>query len=246
MSVILFDIDGTIVTKSTKLPTSKQEAYTQAIADVYGLVNINYMDYPIFGLTDRGILYLLLRENGIETDDIRAGETEFSKQVQKIHNTTASRREQEYKALPGAFQLLTLLKEKNIITGLATGNYKSLASFKLRQAGLNHFFSFGGFGEAGIARSDIVKDAIVKSGETNLDSIVLLGDTLHDLDAARQNNIHGRAVATGRFSFTELCEYAGSPKHILENLTDLKKNIQCLLDPHIKTDTISTGNKANR
>ncbi|MCD4655339.1 HAD hydrolase-like protein [bacterium] len=230
MTVVLFDIDGTIVTKSVRSATSKQMAYTQALADIYGLNSINYMDYPIFGLTDRGILFLILRENGLDDVDIREGETDFIGLVQKIHADLSVGRKQQYKALPGAFQLLKQLKKRGVSIGLATGNFESIAWFKLHQAKLDQFFDYGGFGEAGIDRADIVKNAISKSGEMDMKSIVLLGDTLHDVDAARQNGIHGRAVATGQFTMDELIKYTGSKKHVLEGFEDVDFAVNFLLE----------------
>lgn len=229
MKVALFDIDGTIVTKVTSSPTSKQLAYTRAIDQVYGISDLNYMDYAIFGLTDRGILDLLLKENGLSPDDIQAGEADFIQALLHIHTQLAATREQQYGPLPGAKALLEALKDKDIKLGLATGNLEELGWFKLREANLDQYFEFGGFAEAGADRADIVRDAIAKSGETNLHEIVLLGDTFHDIDAARRTNITGRAVATGKFNSEELIEYSGDPKSVLTDLTDTDAAMKCLL-----------------
>ena len=229
MKVALFDIDGTIVTKVAKQPTSKQLAYTRALEDVYGLCDLNYMDYPIFGLTDIGILYMILRENGLSHSEIQDQELEFAGRMQEIHHEMAAGREQQYGALPGARELLTELKFRGVKLGLATGNYEAIGWFKLRESGLEDFFTFGGFGEDGADRADIVARAIIKSGETDKSQISLIGDTPHDLDGARRNGVHPRAVATGRFSMDELKKYADAPEHVIPDMKDLEVAISCLV-----------------
>lgn len=219
-SVLLFDIDGTIVTRTSRIASSKQLAYTAAIEEIYGIPGLNYMDYQIFGLTDRGILYHLLQQNGLTRPDIAGLEPAFRKRLLDIHRDKATGREQQFEALPGAVFLLDWLIEHAVIPGLATGNFEELARFKLEEAGLEAYFSFGGYGEDGVARTDIVKAAIKKSPTSDLESIGLLGDTPNDLTAAREAGISGFAVATGMFSRDELQYVSGIEASVFENLLD--------------------------
>ena len=69
----------------SRRPSSKQLAYTEAIARIYDVPGLNYLDYPIFGLTDRGILYLLLERNGWARDAIASRELEFQTLLLDLH-----------------------------------------------------------------------------------------------------------------------------------------------------------------
>ena len=217
-TVVLFDIDGTIVTRASRKPTSKQLAYSAAIEEVYGIPGLNYMDYPIFGLTDRGILHLLLGNNGISDQEIIRRENVFRNRLLLIHAELSEDREQQFQALPGAMSLLKWLSDRGINLQLATGNYQALAIFKLEEAGLRDFFTDGGFGEDGIARTDIVKAAIGRSSCRDLRAISLLGDTPSDLMAAREAGIFGFAVATGMFSVEDLTAVAGTGESVFSSL----------------------------
>ena len=222
-SVVLFDIDGTIVTRASQEPSSKQLAYTVAIREVYGIPGLNYMDYPIFGLTDRGILHLLLGKNGIPDHEIIMKENVFRDRLLSIHTELLEDREQQFKALPGARLLLEWLNKQGTNLLLATGNYQPLAKFKLQEAGLSDYFADGGFGEDGIARTDIVKAAIGRSGCKDLHMISLLGDTPSDLTAAREAGVLGFAVATGMFSTETLKVVAGSGESVFADLMETEE-----------------------
>ncbi|MBN1297242.1 HAD family hydrolase [bacterium] len=220
MTVVLFDIDGTIVTKVTSGVTGKQVAYTRVIEEIYGIANLDYMMFPIFGLTDQGILYLMLRAQGIDDAVIASGQAEFARRVVACNDAFARGCETQYGALPGAYDLLRLLKREAVTLALATGNYESLARFKLAEAGLEAFFSGGGFGEAGIAREEIVREAVRRTRSSAVEPVVLLGDTPNDINAAHQNGIACIAVATGRFSRQELIACAYSEDDVFPDLTD--------------------------
>lgn len=230
MAVALFDIDGTIVTKTTRAPTSKQLAFTDALQTVYGVSGLNYMDYPIFGLTDPGILYLLLNDAGLSDAAIAAKETEFTDVLIQCNRELAAGCEPQYGPLPGAADLLGMLRDAGIRLGLATGNYEPIARFKLEDAGLADYFAFGGYGDSGADRACIVADAVKRSGETTPDAVVLLGDTPHDVDAGRRNGIHVKAVATGRFSVSQLIEATGNPNDVFADFSDPRAVADHLLD----------------
>ena len=227
-SVVLFDIDGTIVTRTSGEPSSKQAAFAAAAEEIFGIPGLNYMSHPIFGLTDRGILYFLMRKHGFDDDRIAGRESEFRSRLLEIRRKALAGREQQFMALPGAARLLRWLQDHGIATGLATGNFQELARFKLQEAGLIDFFSFGGFGEDGIERTDIVRAAVSRSPARHPDSVGLIGDTPNDLNAARETGIAGFAVATGMFSAEELVRHGGQPESVFHDLLDPQAVGMCL------------------
>ncbi len=51
-----------------------------------------------------------------------------------------------YRVMPGVEELLDRLIDAGVLLGLVTGNIEAAAHIKLARAGLNRFFSFGGYG----------------------------------------------------------------------------------------------------
>ncbi len=196
--LILFDIDGTLVTRISREASRKQRAFTQAVEIIYGVAGVNYMNHDIFGLTDRGILDLVLQENGVSPATIESGESAFIPELCRIYQDGLSDAPPEYMALPGVMTLLESLKDHTL--GLATGNFEMIASHKLADAGIQKFFTFGGYGEDASDRGEIVAAAIERFSPGDTASGYLFGDTPHDITAGQKNSLRVGAVATGRFT----------------------------------------------
>ncbi len=82
--------------------------------------------------------------------------------------------------------------------GLATGNIRVGAEAKLAAAGLAGRFGLGGYGCDSPIRAELVARAIERGrarGEVH--EVVVVGDTIHDIAAARACNATVCAVATG-------------------------------------------------
>jgi phosphoglycolate phosphatase len=98
--------------------------------------------------------------------------------------------------------------------GLATGNIEPGARVKLQRAGLNKYFSFGGFGSDSENRTELVRKAaeaaIQKHGDSiSPNDIFVIGDTPLDIDAGRGAGYKTVGVATGRYS-TVVLQQAGA------------------------------------
>ncbi len=219
--VFLFDIDGTLVTKCRPHPTRKQRAFTESILKVYGIPGINYMNYPIFGLTDRGILRLLLRNAGLSEIRIAQKEHAFFHQLEKTYQALTADGIREYCALPGVPELLKMIRGYPL--GIATGNIRFVAEHKLRDADIEAYFSFGGYGDDAEERADIVSRAINKAPPGSHDDVVLFGDTPNDLEAGRKVGCRVVGVATGRFTFDELTAHASENDCIVHSLSEIDR-----------------------
>jgi phosphoglycolate phosphatase len=199
---ILFDIDGTLTYRINSNPSRKQMVFTRCVQSVYDLADINYMDYPIFGMTDRGILYFVLGKNGLRKDEISRCEAEFIRLLKSQYTAAIQDGKREYTALPGVKQLLDSVSD--IPTGLATGNLEQIAFHKLADAGLDRYFSIGGFGEDAVDRVGIIKTAIQRLGASETDDVILFGDTPNDIVSGQKAGCRIGAVSTGRHSREEL------------------------------------------
>jgi phosphoglycolate phosphatase-like HAD superfamily hydrolase len=117
-----------------------------------------------------------------------------------------------YVIYPGVHDLLSKLCAEGHLLGLTTGNIEAAAHIKLARGGLDHFFSFGGYGSDSPDRGELTRVAIRRAatllGEPPTQSYVV-GDTPRDIEAAHEAGAVAVGVATGRYSVEEL-EQAGA------------------------------------
>ena len=99
--------------------------------------------------------------------------------------------------LAGVVETLAYLQPRATM-GVATGNVKAGAHAKLAAGKLERWFDFGGFGCDSHLRAELVARAIARARErADVDEVVVVGDTVHDIAAARACNAKVVAVATG-------------------------------------------------
>lgn len=103
-----------------------------------------------------------------------------------------------YHVLEGVEELLLSLCRNGFLLGITTGAVEAAAHIKLARAGLNRFFSFGGYGSDSADRGELTRKAIDRAGVvlgSPLDPprVLVLGDTPKDVAAAHSAN----AIAVG-------------------------------------------------
>lgn len=130
-----------------------------------------------------------------------------------------------FRVLPHVEEALGWLAEDAAIgVGIATGNIERGARIKLERAALVARFTFGGYGCDSADRAQIVARAIERgrelAGPCVEDRIVVVGDTVHDIAAARACGVRVAAVATGGPTRAELA--AAAPDVVLDTLADLR------------------------
>lgn len=129
-----------------------------------------------------------------------------------------------FRVLPHVDESLTFLAARpGVALGIATGNIERGARIKLDRAGLTPRFRFGGYGCDHAERPRVVARAIergrARAGACDPARIVVVGDTLHDVTAARACGVRVVAVATGADSRATL-DAAGADV-VLDTLADL-------------------------
>lgn len=99
--------------------------------------------------------------------------------------------------LAGAVDALRFLAGRaGVRLGVATGNIRAGADAKLVAAGLADWFELGGYGCDSAVRAELVARAIERAG-VPAEQVVVVGDTIHDIAAARACGAIACAVATG-------------------------------------------------
>lgn len=212
-SLVLFDIDGTLVRRTGP---HHREALVEAIRRITGRETTTE-GIPVHGMLDPDILTLMLQVAGISADlpaIIEAAQDIYEATVpDSLHDKTC----------PGAVELLTRLQADGVVLALVTGNLTRIGWRKLERAGLRDYFRFGAFGEMAPTRGGLARLAIERARITELidsDSpIALIGDAPQDIIAAGENGIKSIAVRTGITPPGDL--EACHPDYLLDDLTQL-------------------------
>ncbi len=210
----LFDIDGTLVRGAR----CHYMAFVHSVSKFYGMKeDISGINYA--GKTDPQILREVLELGGVPENIINENFQDCLDYM--IQDYTANVHRENVRALSGVNKLLNELKNNNVLLGLTTGNLEPIAYAKLKRAGIDDFFSFGGFGSDSPKRPCLVEKALERARKLHGyqgDQIFVIGDTPRDVEAAKPFNLSTIAVATGSYSTQELKKTGAD--HVLESLTD--------------------------
>jgi phosphoglycolate phosphatase len=188
----LFDIDGTLL----RADGAGSRAFDRALAACFGLVDAS-TGVRFGGKTDHAILdeiLVLRRGNGANDVERAAFITTYLPALDA--ELAASDR---VRILPGVVAALDhLAARSDVVLGIATGNVADGARAKLRRVGLDGRFALGGYGSDAVAGAALVQIGIDRgraAGATR--EVVVVGDTIHDIAAARACGAIAVAVATG-------------------------------------------------
>lgn len=215
-SIVLFDIDGTLVDCGGAGRRAMELAFEARIgrADV--------LDFGFGGMTDRAIARKGLSAVGpVSEADIDALVASYLG-----HLAPELTRSAGFRVLPGVFELLETLRETagpRVVVGLGTGNVAAGADLKLARGGLLGHFAFGGFGCDSELRPALLEEGARRGAErlaaarSEVD-VVVIGDTPRDVEAAHAIGAEVVAVSTGRYDAASLRE-AGA-RTILPSLSD--------------------------
>lgn len=215
MKLLLFDIDGTLLSASG----AATKAADMAFEKFYSVKNV-MTGIRSDGKTDPLILKEMFN-NGLNRDYFEHEADLVFNEYLHLLNTELSNGSKII-LMPGIDLLLNILSARDdILLGVATGNIEQGAWIKLRHGGLNRFFDFGGFGSDSHNRELLIRKAMERSQDFyggNITEVFVIGDTPFDI-------IHGRAagaitvgVSTGHYTYGQLSEY--SPDYLFHDLTD--------------------------
>jgi phosphoglycolate phosphatase-like HAD superfamily hydrolase len=225
---ILFDIDGTLVRSR-----GSAAVFDAAMEQVFGIRGDLGSIRPD-GMTDPDILALLLAGRtpvpGPVTPRLLAS---FETTLARALTQALSAGSVVVWSLPGVAELLRALSvHDGARLGIVTGNMRATARIKLSAVGLDGYFRGGGYGSDSPARTVLPGVALRRMShaegiELAPTRAVLIGDTPHDLDAARAHGMRSVLVSTGRYSAEELA--AVGPDVLLDDLSDGEQALRAIL-----------------
>jgi phosphoglycolate phosphatase len=214
--ILLFDIDGTLVSTGG----AGAVAWKRAFEELHG-IPADIGEFTDAGMTDPDVGARTFK--AVLHRDPTPHELTQLIQRRLEHLPEAVAESKGYKVLPGVPERLRQLSHHGHLLGIITGNGDGAAHIKLARGDLNRWFSFGAYAGAGLARSDIVREA-VRRGEAMIGrdvpntEIYVIGDTPLDIEAAHAAGCTAIAVATGHYDRAALDE-AGAD-HVLETLEE--------------------------
>lgn len=203
-TVLLFDIDGTLVTTGG----AGRRAMRRAFADRPG--GEEALAFPFDGLTDRLIVRQGLENLGLVADD-RAIDGVLAKYVSALADEVSQVPAERYRVHAGMRRAIELARARGAAIGLGTGNVREGARLKLERVALYAEFEFGGFGCDAEARHELIRIG-AERGASRLGRpiaecrVVVIGDTPKDVAAARAIGAECIGVGTGAFSAALLLE----------------------------------------
>lgn len=194
--LVIFDIDGTLLLTGG----AGKAAFDRVFAALYGIDGA-WRDIHPDGRTDPSLIRELFEKNlgrrPRPEEERRVTEAYAAAMAEEIPRSA------RFRLMPGVLPLLEILERRGLaLLGLATGNFESTAGQKLRHAKLDRYFQFGGYGSDHAERSELTKLAVDR-GLQRLgrrvapEEILLVGDTVHDVEAGRKLGLTTVAVATG-------------------------------------------------
>lgn len=222
----MFDIDGTLVNAGGVGRT----ALARALEEVYGTTGaIDRYDFR--GRTDPRIVLDLIGDAGWHEADVRARfEACFGAYLRELDALLSEGA--LVRLLPGVADVVRLLSARDdAVVGLLTGNIEPGARIKLRSTGLWPLFRVGAFGSDDADRRCLPAVARqraldVLGHDIPYERVTIIGDTPLDVDCARACGAHAVAVATGRYTETELA--ACSPDLLFADLGEVDRVIEKL------------------
>lgn len=204
--LLLFDIDGTIL--NMKKGVSKN-IFIDTFFDVYNQ-KITLDQMPVFsGNTDLQILQQMAQAIGFDGNLIAPKIDQFWEL--KLERFKQYCTPDYIELIPGVSELITELKSSaDYEIALLTGNSKLNAKQKLSSYELDRYFDCGAFGCDSPVRSDLPPLAIdrvnhfVNQDLYNFNNSIIIGDTLADIKAAKDNGMNVMIVCEkDNFDFFE-------------------------------------------
>lgn len=210
--VILFDIDGTMLTVDHGFNRSMLRE----------LLDEHDIDYPdmekdsFSGRTDYDIFTSFLVNHDYDESLYETFKDAYLRELEnRLNNSLVKRHDYVEEAT-------SFFSSDHFLRGLLTGNYPKAAKIKLEAGKIDYDFTIGAFGEKDKDRNKLPMIAIEQVRkqmgiEPDPSRFIIIGDTPRDIECANYAGMKCVCVTTGNYGKEELTPY--NPNLILDNLS---------------------------
>lgn|SRR5512135_14194 len=229
--LVLFDIDGTLLSAGRVARDAILRSLQTSFGWSYTPDHEDRGKFDFSGKTDPQIVRELVFEDvgaeRFENGLSRALELYLEELERQLAPGTVTPK-------PGIPALLErLAADPRVTLGLLTGNLERGARLKLSPPGFNRYFPFGAFGSDSADRYRLppiaVERALAHSGRRfEGKSVVIVGDSVHDVACGRSLGVRAVAVATGVTSVERLA--AERPDAIFESFADTDRAFSAIVE----------------
>lgn len=227
MRLLLFDVDGTLLTARG----AGRLALARAVERTWGIPGaIDRYDFR--GKTDPRIVCDLMREAGVPESLIAARLPScFETYVRELEALIGDGH--PVQLMPGVAEVVGALAERSdALVGLLTGNIEAGARAKLRPTGLLPLFRVGAYGSDDADRNRLPAIARARARallgyDVPFDRVIIIGDTPLDVECARGCGAVAVAVATGFHPIADLA--ACRPDLLFADFSDTRVTVEALI-----------------
>jgi phosphoglycolate phosphatase-like HAD superfamily hydrolase len=199
-TVLLFDIDGTLVTTGG----AGRRAISRAFEKLHGRIDA-CESFSLSGMTDRAIVRKALGVIGVEASP-EAIDAVIASYLSLLDAEVKQTEDRHYFVHAGMREAVSEARSRSsVAVGLGTGNVRAGARVKLERVGIYDQFTFGGFGCDHEDRVELIRHG-AQGGARLLGAsleecrVVVIGDTPKDVAAAK--GIGAVCIGVGTGSFT--------------------------------------------
>lgn len=225
--LVLFDIDGTLIRGGSLWIDS----FVGSLKHHFPELVLQRIDFG--GKTDGQICREVLIASGVGPKEAEAAVPHVIAEYLRRAREGVSTRVHEIKVLPGVRDVLEKLRgDGSICLGLLTGNVREGAELKLTGAGLREYFCVGVYADDHHDRYQLPSLAVTRAHQKfgvqfSGKQIVIIGDTIHDVNCGKSIGVTSIAVGTGHgVSREELL--AHGPDHFFEDLSDTSSVVRAI------------------
>jgi phosphoglycolate phosphatase-like HAD superfamily hydrolase len=212
-TLVFFDINGTIIKRDSRTDIP----FAQAVDEFFNIQN-GMEGVDTTARSDKDVLMEVLDNFKIPfSENLWKGFlNKYEKKLEEFKKTDVWRENAD------AVAFIKKLHDKGFMLSLISGELSIGAKYKLEKIDVWKYFPTGGFGEDGLRRFDIADSALKKALEhysEKPDKIIVIGDTVLDIQTARHLGAQVISITTGSHSREKL--ESESPDFIVDKFSEL-------------------------
>ncbi|WP_232463337.1 HAD family hydrolase [Tumebacillus avium] len=212
-TLLLWDIDGTLLRNKGAGKRAMNRAFAKMTGEEGAFDSID-----MAGGLDLNMIGGVFARYGVDASRMEEFLTLYYPCLEDVM------RDGNSKLMPNVVQVLERAeRDARFYNAYGTGNVERGARIKLEHFDLNRFFPVGGFCYGPVERWQLLQDGIERAQqhygvEFAPERVIVIGDTLKDIEAARKIGAKVVAVGTGGHAYDVLA--AAEPDLLLADMTD--------------------------